>query len=263
MRITILGCGGSNGVPMIGGPDGKGDWGECDPANPRNRRTRSSIVVENEGHCLLVDTSPDLREQLIGAGIGSISAVFYTHEHADHTHGLNELRQLARINGRQMDVYADAQTLASLRQRFDYAFEAPPKGSPYPTILKAHIIDGPMKFGALKITPFAQDHGFGTETLGLRFDAGVRAAAYSTDVTALPEAAFEVLDGLGLWVVDCTRYEPHPTHAHFEKTLEWIARVKPDRAILTHMDQTLDHDELASRCPPGVEPAHDGMVIEL
>lgn len=262
MRVTILGCGGSDGVPMVGGADGRGDWGACDPANPRNRRTRASVHVAEGDVSLLIDTSPDLRDQLMANGIGRVTHVAYTHDHADHTHGVNELRRLARLTGAsdggRMPVFADAETLARMRRRFGYAFEQSP-GSPYPPILEAHEIAGPFRAGDVAIEPFEQDHGFGQTTLGFR----IGDFAYSTDTVGFSEDAFKTLQGVKVWIVDCFGEERHPTHAHRALTMSWIERVKPARAILTHLGPGLDYDALTRRCPANVEPGYDGLVIEL
>ena len=250
MRVTILGCGGSAGVPRIGG-----DWGACDPDEPRNRRTRASILVETGRTRVLVDTSPDLRQQCLDLGIDGFDAVLYTHAHADHCHGIDEVRVLAQRDGRPMPIYAAADTLALLRDRFSYAFGDP--ASPYPAILEPHEIDGPLTLGDLDVTPFAQDHGAIT-TLGLRF-GGI---AYSTDVVALDEAAFAALEEVETWIVAALRPDPHPTHAHLDQALAWIERVRPKRAILTHMTSDLDYASLTATLPDGVEPAHDGLVLE-
>ena len=258
MRVTILGCGGSDGVPMLGGPDGRGDWGECDPANPRNRRTRASIHVAAGDVSLLIDTSPDLREQLLANGIGRVTHVAYTHDHADHTHGVNELRRLARDGKRRMPVYADAATLALMRQRFGYAFEAA-RGSPYPSIVEPHSVDGPFRLGEVDVRPFRQEHGFDQTTLGFR----IGDFAYSTDTIGFSDDSFKVLEGLRVWIVDCVGTRRHPTHAWWDLALSWIERLKPARAILTHMGAGLDYETTRRRCPPGVEPGYDGMVVEL
>ncbi len=258
MRVTILGCGGSDGVPQIGGPDGRGDWGACDPANPRNRRTRASAHVAVGDASILIDTAPDLRDQLMANGIGRVSHVLYTHDHADHSHGVNELRRLSRFNGQPMDVYADAATLARLHQRFGYAFEQLP-GSPYPEIATGHTIDGPFELGGAEVHPVAQDHGFGETTLGFR----IGGFAYSTDLIELSDAACAALAGLDLWIVDCFRHTPHPTHAHWDLTLSWIERLQPRRAVLTHMGTGMDYDTVSAQCPAGVEPGYDGMTIDL
>ena len=258
MRVTILGCGGSDGVPMVGGPDGRGDWGLCDPANPRNRRSRASIHVAAGDVGLLIDTTPDLRTQLLDTGIGRVTHVAYTHDHADHTHGLNELRRLVRPSRKRMPVYADADTLRRLRRRFDYAFEQSPS-SPYEAILEAHEILGPFRAGEVAVAPFPQHHGFEQTTLGFR----IGDFAYSTDVIGFPDDSFKLLEGIRVWIVDCVGDMPHVTHAHWELTLSWIQRLKPERAILTHMGAGLDYETARRRCPPGVEPGYDGLVVEL
>jgi phosphoribosyl 1,2-cyclic phosphate phosphodiesterase len=254
MRVRILGCGGSGGVPLVGGV-----WGACDPAEPRNRRRRASILVEDGTTTLLVDTSPDLREQLLDAGTKRLDAVLFTHAHADHLHGIDDLRSMNRLMRATVPVYADAQTLATIAERFDYVFRPLDEGSSfYKPTLTPHTIDGPFAVAGIDIVPFAQDHGFST-TLGFR----IGAMGYSTDVVDLDEAAFATLAGIELWIVDCLRYEPHPTHSHLEKTLSWIERVKPRRAVLTHMDVPLDYATLRGKLPPGVEPAYDGLTLEF
>ena len=258
MRVTILGCGGSDGVPMLGGPNGRGDWGACEPKNPRNRRTRASIHVADGDVGLLIDTSPDLRGQLLANGIARVTHVAYTHDHADHTHGVNELRRLARLAKRRMPVYAEADTLRRMRKRFGYAFETP-DGSPYPPILEAHEVSGPFRTGDLAVTPFRQEHGFGQTTLGFR----IGDFAYSTDTIGFSEDAFKTLAGVRVWIVDCFGDAPHPTHANWTLTLSWIERLRPARAILTHMGAGLDYESTRRRCPTGVEPGYDGMIIEL
>ena len=258
MRVTILGCGGSDGVPMVGGPDGRGDWGLCDPANPKNRRTRASVHIAIGDVGLLIDTSPDLRMQLLDNGISRVTHVAYTHDHADHTHGINELRRLVRFARRHMPVYADADTLERMHRRFGYAFETPP-GSPYPPILEPHEVTGPFRLGGVTVTPFPQDHGFGQTTLGFR----IGDFAYSTDTVGFSEDAFKALEGVRVWIIDCFGEQPHATHAWWTLTMSWIAQLKPERAILTHMGAGLDYESTRRRCPPGVEPGYDGLVIEL
>ena len=256
MKVTILGCGGSDGVPMIGGPDGAGDWGQCDPHNPRNRRTRPSILVEQGADSLLVDAGPDLKQQMLENRIDRVTAVAFTHEHADHSHGLHELRRLASLSHRPMDAWASAETMQLLQLRFAYVFDAIP-GSPYPPILQAKIFDGAFSVGGLSVQPFDQDHGFGVVTTGFR----IGPVAYSTDVTDLAEASFAALAGVHTWIVDCQQMTPHPTHAHLEKTLAWIDRVQPRQAILTHMGTEMDYDSLRQACPPHVTPGHDGLCL--
>jgi phosphoribosyl 1,2-cyclic phosphate phosphodiesterase len=254
MRVTVLGCGPSWGVPAIGG-----FWGRCDPQDPRNRRRRVSVLVETRDRVLLIDTSPDLREQLIDAGTRRLDAVLLTHAHADHLHGIDDLRAVNRLMRAPIPFYLDRAALAEIRERFPYVFDPPPAdGRFYKPSLIAHEIDGPFSVCGINIVPFEQDHGFST-TLGFR----IGAMAYSTDVTELDERAFSAVAGVELWIVDCMRREPHPTHSHLAKTLSWIARVRPRRAVLTHMDSSLDYAELLRELPPGVEPGQDGLVVEL
>jgi phosphoribosyl 1,2-cyclic phosphate phosphodiesterase len=257
MRVTILGCGGSGGVPTVGN-----EWGSCNPSNPKNRRRRVSILVEGQGQTVIVDTSPDLREQLLAADIGNLDAVLYTHDHADHSHGIDDLRFMRRDKGLPpIPCYGTDATMRSLAGRFSFAFEQSNSGSGilYKPYAEMRIVDGPFRIGALEATPFRQDHGHGTWSTGYR----IGNMAYSTDVVALPEEAWPVLDGLDLWVVDALRWEPHPTHTHFDQTLEWIARARPKHAVLTHMNHSMDYDEVRNRCPVGVEPGYDGLVLEL
>jgi len=258
MKLTMLGCGGSAGVPLAGRDPG-GYWGNADPANPKNRRSRVSLLVEQEGTRLLIDTSPDLRQQILDNGITALDAVLYTHAHADHCHGLDELRGLVYGRGAPIDAYMDARTRELLTTRFDYAFTSSRSDSNlYPALLNDRVIEGPFSIAGIPVRTFEQQHGPDI-SLGYRIgDIG-----YSTDASALDDNAFAILEGVKLWVVDCLRDEPHPTHSHTAQTFEWIARVKPQRAILTHMNQQLDYEELRRRCPPGVEPGYDGLVVEV
>jgi phosphoribosyl 1,2-cyclic phosphate phosphodiesterase len=254
MKITMLGCGSSTGVPAIGP-----DWGACDPSDPRNRRRRASLLIECRGKTVLIDTSPDMREQLLDANTGRLDAVILTHAHADHLHGIDDLRSVNRAMQQAIPLYATAATLAEVEHRFGYVFDLiPADGYFYKPHLTPHPIEGPFTAAGLPIMPFAQDHGY-SETLGFR----IGVFGYSTDVTELDDAGFAALVGIELWIVDCLRYLPHPTHSHLEKTLSWIDRVKPGRAILTHLDRPLDYRELAAQLPSGVEPGYDGLVIEL
>ncbi len=250
MRAIILGCGTSTGVPRI-----NGDWGACDPGEPKNRRSRGSIVVEQGKTRLLIDTSPDLRSQFLANDLSWISAVAWTHDHADQTHGLDDLRILAYASGERIIGYADEFTLQRLKQKFGYCFAA--AGDGYPPIVEPRLIEGPFRVGEIEVTPFRQDHGK-IHSLGFRCGD----LAYSNDVVGLDEAAFAALAGVKVWIVDALRYAPHPTHSHLAQTLEWIARVKPARAILTNMHVDLDYNKLRSELPPGVEPAYDGMIVE-
>jgi phosphoribosyl 1,2-cyclic phosphate phosphodiesterase len=253
MKVTVLGCGASWGVPAIGP-----DWGRCDPANPRNRRRRCSLLVERSGHNLLIDTSPDLREQLLDAGIARLDAVLLTHAHADHLHGIDDLRIINRLIGKPLPFHASAETLAEVERRFGYALQPPPERALYRPALTGIPIVGPFTAAGMPVVPFAQNHGYGM-SLGFR----IGPLGYSTDVTELDDHAFAALAGIELWIVDCMRRKPHPTHSHLAKTLAWIERVGPRRAVLTHMDQSLDYHELAAELPACVEPGYDGLAIEL
>ncbi|HEY1258918.1 MAG TPA: MBL fold metallo-hydrolase [Stellaceae bacterium] len=254
MKVTVLGCGASTGVPAIGI-----GWGRCNPADPRNRRRRGSLLIEACGKTILIDTSPDLREQLLETQIARIDAVLMTHAHADHLHGIDDLRAVNRAMRQPIPLYADGKTLDEIRRRFGYVFDPPEDpGRFYKPTLIPHEITGRFTAAGIEVAPFAQDHGYST-TLGFR----IGPMAYSTDVTELDEAAFAALAGVEFWVVDCLRRAPHPTHSHLAKTLGWIARVKPRRAVLTHMDQSLDYAELSAELPAGVEPGRDGLAVEL
>jgi len=257
MRITVLGCGGSGGVPLI-----NGNWGSCNSANPKNRRRRVSVLVEEQGVNILIDTSPDLRLQLLDNNVRKIDAVLYTHDHADHCHGIDELRGMSYDKGSEpIDAFGTPSTMAALRQRFGYIFDQAEGGHSglYRPVLRAREIDGPFEAGSLQVVPFEQDHGFGAVTTGYR----IGGFAYSTDVVDLPDGAKTALTGLDLWIVDCLRFEPHPTHAHFDRTIGWISELKPKRTILTHLNHMMDYEDLARRCPAGVEPGYDGLVVDL
>ena len=256
--FTILGCGSSGGVPRLGN-----NWGACDPANPKNRRRRCSLLIEQDGPggrtTVLIDTSPDMREQLLGAEVARIDGVVYTHAHADHVHGLDDLRMIVFNMRARLPVYADAETSESLRTRFDYAF-VQPEGSPYPPILDMHPFDGPIFIdgpgGAIDLTPFEVDHGT-IKSLGIRSGD----VAYLPDVSEIPEAAWPTLHGLDTWIVDALRLTPHPSHAHLDKTLAWIDRAQPRHAIITNMHIDLDYAETDAATPAHVTPAHDGLTI--
>ena len=250
MKLTILGCGTSGGVPKM--PE---YWGACDPKNPKNRRRRASILIEEADTRILVDTTPDLREQMLDAKVSDLDAVFFTHDHADHVHGIDDLRGFFHLKREKMPVYGDEQTIGTLKNRFEYVFKSQ---NGYPAICKAHVLSGAKKVGPIRMQPFEQGHGDGI-SLGYRFGG----MAYSTDLNRLPETAFDVLDGVKVWVVDALRYDPHPTHSHLSQTLEWIEKVKPERAILTHMTWDMDYETLRRELPQGVEVAYDGMEICL
>ncbi len=259
MRVQILGCGGSAGVPSIGGPDGAGDWGACDPAEPRNARTRSSIVIEGPAGRVLVDTSPDMRGQLLANRIPGIDAFIFTHAHADHVTGLDDVRLLNRIAGRPLPAYATKTTLDELERRFDYAFKPWRPPLFYRPVLEVRAIEPgeTIDVAGLSIRTFDQDHHV-MRTLGLR----VGGFGYSTDVVRLDDAAFAALEGVDTWLVGCFQRAEHLTHAHVDLVLEWRERLRPRRTVLTHMGNDLDWAWLAERLPAGVEAACDGMVIE-
>lgn len=249
----MLGSGTSSGVPRIGG-----DWGDCVPTNPRNRRRRVSVMVEAGDTRLLVDTGPDLREQLLDAGIGWITAVLYTHDHADHCHGIDDLRALFHAGRREIPCFMDKSTRASLRTRFSYVFAG---RAGYPPTATAELLAPEMLFGSISVRPFRQLHG-PVHSMGFRFECEGRAIAYSTDVSGFPDESWPLLEGLDLWVVDALRRNPHPTHTHLAQTLAWIDRVRPRQAWLTHMDQSMDHDALLAELPAGVSPGYDGRTWE-
>jgi phosphoribosyl 1,2-cyclic phosphate phosphodiesterase len=267
-RLTILGCGSSGGVPRS-----NGDWGLCEPSNPWNRRRRCSGLVEVAADLdaleagdavtrIVIDTSPDFREQMISARVRHIDAVLITHDHADQTHGIDDLRAFALLQRRRMPVWMDDAAARTLTTRFAYAFTAPP-GSPYPAILDQHalpdfgselVIIGPG--GPVTIIPFDQAHG-SIRSVGFR----IGDLAYSADINALPESSAAILDGVGCWVVDALRHEPHPTHFHVDAALEALQRVNAGLGVLTNLHITLDHDKLAEGLPEDVRCAHDGLQV--
>ena len=261
---TILGCGSSGGVPRIGN-----DWGACDPAEPRNRRRRCALLIEawtdgvEQPTRILIDTGCDLREQLLDAQVDRVDAVFYTHEHADHTHGIDDLRVLALHNRKRVDVFFSAEAGARIREAFGYCFESPP-GSDYPPILDAQVIaagdvlsvEGPG--GPLSITVFEQDHG-NIKSLGYR----VGGLAYSCDLSGFPQTSFPAITGLDVWIIDALRPTPHPSHLSLPETLEWIDQFAPRQAVLTDMHIDLDYGQLDAQTPAHVTPAFDGMRIDV
>jgi phosphoribosyl 1,2-cyclic phosphate phosphodiesterase len=261
-NVTILGSGSSGGVPRpaLG-------WGACDPRNPRNRRRRTSLLVERRNGAgvtrILVDTSPDLREQLLDAEVDWLDAVLFTHEHADHTHGIDDLRGLFIHRRRRVDVYLDEPTSKAVRARFGYCFEAP-AGSEYPPIVTEHrlrpgsAVTVTGEGGPITALPVLQEHG-DISSLGFRFGP----LAYSCDLSGLPEASVAALAGTQLWIVDALRYQPHPSHFSVDDALAWIERIKPGRAILTNLHSDLDYEELRSKLPAHVEPAFDGLKLML
>jgi phosphoribosyl 1,2-cyclic phosphate phosphodiesterase len=260
VKVTLLGTGGSAGVPMIGGADGSGDWGDCDPAEPKNRRTRSSIVIEDNNQRLLVDTSPDMRTQLLDCRIPGVDAILFTHAHADHITGLDDVRILNRIANRPLPAFASVATLDEMTHRFEYAFRAWDPPHFYRPVLEAKTIAPGDVFEAasLSVRVFAQNHGR-VETLGLR--TGM--FGYSTDVVALDELALTALEGVDTWVVDCFLRDSHWTHANLAIVRGWVERLKPRRTVLTHMGTDMDWAWMQTNLPPGIEAGYDGMVLEV
>lgn len=256
MRVTILGCGTSGGVPRPGGKDGLGEWGAANPQDSRNQRRRCSILVQDKGKTLLVDTSPDLRAQLLDARVERVDAVLWTHEHADQVHGIDDLRPYALRQGR-IEAWADQHTFGVLRRRFGYCFEAEGDGF-YNPIYQPKLIAGPFSAAGLPVLPFVQNHG-SISSLGFRFGR----LAYANDVVTLPESAFAAMAGVEVLVVDAMRFRPHPTHAHLDRALEWIERIGPQRAFLTNLHVDMDYAEVDHLTPPHVHPCQDGMVIDV
>lgn len=259
MRVTILGSGAASGVPMIGNV-----WGACDPDNPRNRRRRASILVQDGETSLLVDTGPDVRDQLIDSGVTRLDAILYTHTHADHTHGIDEIRALNRLQRSTIDAFGTENDLNHLINKFSYVFDPPGtykgKVAYYKPCLNARVLahGKPVTIGGIEVLAFEQDHGFMTST-GYRFGP----IAYTTDAVELPDSAFEALSGIDTWIVGCLQHEPHPTHAHFDRIMEWIDRVGPRRAVLTHLSTRIDYAELVASLPHHIEAGYDGMIIDV
>jgi len=254
MKIRILGSGTSSGIPRIGN-----DWGDCDPTNLRNRRTRASVLVSSDTTNILVDTSPDMREQLLAADTIDVDAVIWTHDHADHCHGIDDLRQLMHHKGAPMRGLARPFTLDQLQSRFAYAFFG--RAGYRPTV-EGEMLPDAVVIGDIGVRVTDQPHG-GITSAGLRFESNVISIGYATDFHEMTSAMRALYAGLDLWVVDALRYAPHPTHPNLESTLGWIAEMKPKRAILVHMDQSMDYATLKRTLPEGVEPGYDGLEIEV
>ena len=263
LEFILLGTGSSGGVPRI-----TGDWGFCDPKNPKNRRTRCSLLVRRgEGSKkteILIDSSPDMRAQLIAAGTTALDAVLYSHDHADQSHGIDDLRAMVYARRQRMDVWMDDNTAKTLMHRFSYCFEQL-KNSEYPSILKRHTIARPYRpididgaGGVIRAVPFRQIHGR-IDSIGFR----IGGLAYSSDVSEIPDESADALRGLDVWIVDALRRDPHPTHFHLARTLQEIERFQPKRAILTNLHIDMDYETLKRELPQGVEPAFDGLRITL
>lgn len=260
LSLRILGCGSSGGVPRLGG-----HWGDCDPTNPRNIRKRCSLLVTREGPegvtRVLIDSSPDLRQQLLDAEVGELDALVYTHAHADHVHGLDDIRMIVYNMRKRLPVWADGDTGNQLLARFGYAF-VQPAGSSYPPICDLNTITGDVTIegagGPITLTPFEVEHG-NIDALGFR----IGKAAYLPDVSAIPEPAWAHLQNLDLWIVDALRRTPHPTHSHLDNTLQWIERAAPKRAVLTNMHIDLDYQTMADETPDHIQPAYDGLTLTL
>ena len=258
LRFTLLGTGSSGGVPRLGG-----HWGQCDPTEPRNRRRRCSMLAERETDegttTVLIDTGPDMREQLLDAGVGRLDAVIWTHSHADHIHGLDDLRMIVFNMRKRLNVWADAPTRADLSARFGYAF-IQPEGSTYPPILNMHAIEGDVTIsgagGDITFTPFLVNHG-AIDALGFR----IGDLAYLPDVAQMNDAAWAAVQNLDCWILDALRRDPHPTHSHLAQSLEWIERAAPRRAVLTNMHIDMDYATVAAETPDHIVPAYDGMTI--
>lgn len=259
LTFRVLGCGSSGGVPRL-----DGDWGTCDPSNPKNRRTRCSLLVKQKtatgDTAVLIDTSPDMRAQLIDAQTNWLDAILYSHDHADQTHGIDDVRAMVYAKRRRIQVWMDAATSATLTNRFGYCFQQA-EGSGYPAILNDNRIETPYRDitvkgegGDIVATPFRQIHGQ-IDSVGFR----IGSVAYSSDISDLPEESYDAVSHLDCWIVDALRRTPHPTHFHLDKTLELIDRFKPKKAILTNLHVDLDYETLRKELPDGVEPAYDGI----
>jgi len=254
VKVRILGCGTSTGVPRIGN-----DWGRCDPTEPRNRRTRSSILIESDGERLLVDCGPDLREQLLAADLIDIDQVLITHDHADHCHGIDDLRQIAQHLGREVTLLARPNVLERLRNRFAYLFQ---DVGIYRAVVKPESLDGNLELGGAMLRFADQPHG-GITSLGIRADDGGRALGYAIDFHDFAPEMGALYDRVDLWICDCLRREPHPTHAHLDAVLGWARELNVGQLLLTHLDKSMDYATLAAELPDWAAPAYDGQEVVL
>ena len=254
MRVRILGCGTSSGVPRIGN-----DWGACDPAKPRNRRTRSAILIDSDGAQLLVDCGPDMREQLLAADTADLVGVLVTHDHADHCHGIDDLRQIAHHNSVPVPLHARPDTLRRLAKRFAYAFEGTPL---YPAVIDPRPLDDALSLGSATLTFADQPHG-GITSLGIRVEEGGAALGYAIDFHDLSDAMRALYAGVDVWICDCLRRTPHPTHAHLDAVIGWARELQVGQLLLTHLDNSMDYATLAAELPDWAAPAHDGQEIIL
>jgi len=255
-EIIILGCGSSSGVPVIGN-----DWGKCDPLNKKNRRLRASVLIKTKNTNLLVDATPDLRQQLLNANVQNLDAVLITHTHADHIHGVDDFRFLNVKMKKHLNLYATKQDIIEIKKKFGYIFEdLNPKanGFYYKPCLIPNIISKEFKINELTIIPIEQSHGYGN-SIGFRIEN----FAYTTDVVEFPEKSFQKLKNLDLWIVDCLRFTPHKTHSHLERTLSWVKKIKPKKTVLTHMNYEVDYETISRLLPSNCEAAFDGMKLIL
>jgi phosphoribosyl 1,2-cyclic phosphate phosphodiesterase len=254
MKVRILGSGTSSGVPRIGN-----DWGACDPNNPRNRRTRAAILVESATTRILVDTGPDMREQLLSADVATLDAVIWTHDHADHTHGIDDLRQVFHAMGHPVRGLARPDLMDMLKTRFRYVFQG---RSEYPPTVAIEALPDRVTIGDITVSVTDQPHG-PFQSAGLRFENGGSAIGYATDVSAMTEDMRTLYQGLDLWIVDALRRIPHPSHPDLKTALAWILELQPRHAVLAHMDQSMDYATLLRQLPPGIEPAYDGLELHV
>ena len=252
MKARILGSGTSSGVPRIGN-----DWGSCDPTEPRNRRTRASLLIEHDGTRILIDTSPDMREQLLAAGVDQVDAIIWTHDHADHCHGIDDVRQLFHAAGRPVRGLARPRTLQVIEERFGYVFRG---RAGYPPTVSSEPLPDVLTIGGIAIRIVDQPHG-NIQSAGLRFEADGRAIGYATDFHEMTPAMAAAYRGLDVWIVDALRYAPHPTHPTVDAVLGWVRDLEPGRTAFIHMDHSMDYRTLAAALPAGVEPGYDGLEL--